>query len=211
MGGEAYIHVRLVALAAAAGCVDAATYLGLDGVFVANQTGNTVLMGIAVSQGDWHQVVRTAGAVAAFCAGVLVAARALRAAASGWPARVSAVVALQAVGLGVLAVAWGPLPTLAGIALGGLVLGAQSAATMHIGIGWPTTFVTGTLTRIFTEMGRHTRTFGPRWAVATWAAYLCGAAAGGLLERAVDARLAVAVAVAATAAVALSAWLRAGR
>jgi uncharacterized membrane protein YoaK (UPF0700 family) len=209
MGGEAYIHARLVALAAAAGCVDAATYLGLSGVFVANQTGNTVLMGIAVSQGDWAQVARAGIALGTFCLGVLTAASALRGAASGWPRRVTAVVAVQAVLLGVLSAAWGPLPTLAGIALGGLVLGAQSAATLHIGIGWPTTFVTGTLTRIFTEVGQRTRAFGPRWAVLTWAAYLFGAVVGGLLERAVDARLAVAVAAVATALVALSAWPRA--
>ena len=37
-----YIHLRLVSLAAAAGCVDAASFLGLDQVFTANQTGNTV-------------------------------------------------------------------------------------------------------------------------------------------------------------------------
>lgn len=206
MGGEAYIHWRLVALAAAAGCVDAATFLGLDGVFVANQTGNTVLLGIAVSQGDWDQVARAGLALAAFCVGVVAAAAVLRGAAAGWPRRLTAIVAAQAVVLGVLTLAWRPAPVVVAIVVAAIVMGAQSAATLHTGAnGVTTTFVTGTLTRIFSEVGGRTRAFSERTPALTWVAYLLGAVAGGLLERAGGARLAVGVAAAATAAIALSA------
>jgi len=212
MGGEAYIHPRLVALAAAAGCVDAATFLGLDGVFVANQTGNTVLLGIAVSQGDWEQVARAGGALAAFCAGVLIAAAALRGASRGWPARVTTIVAAQAVALGALVLGWGPAPTIVAIGVAAAVMGAQSAATLHTGAsGITTTFVTGTLTRIFSELGGRPRAFSERTAALIWGAYLAGAVAGGLAERVADARLAVGVAAAGTAVVAISAWRPAAR
>lgn len=40
----------LVLLSLAAGCVDAVSYLGLNHVFTANMTGNTVLLGIALGQ-----------------------------------------------------------------------------------------------------------------------------------------------------------------
>ena len=38
----------LTSLSLAAGCVDAVGYLGLGQVFVANMTGNTVLLGLAI-------------------------------------------------------------------------------------------------------------------------------------------------------------------
>lgn len=184
MGREAYIHPRLVALAGAAGCVDAASFLGLQEVFTANQTGNTVLLGIALGQGDWDAVARSGVAVAAFCAGVVAAAIVLRGAAPGWNGRVNLVLAVEALLLGVLAALWGPLGTIALIALVAAAMGAQSAAAQHVGVpGVSTTFVTGTLTRIATRLV--VRGDGPREAApaVAWAAYLGGAVAGGWLSR----------------------------
>lgn len=42
----------LLALAFAAGYIDALSYLGLGRVFTANMTGSTVLLGIAIAQFD---------------------------------------------------------------------------------------------------------------------------------------------------------------
>ena len=47
--------VRLLMLAASAGSADGWSYFGFGHAFVANMTGNTVLLGLAVFQphGDW--------------------------------------------------------------------------------------------------------------------------------------------------------------
>jgi hypothetical protein len=47
----------LTSLSLAAGCVDAVGYLGLGQVFVANMTGNTVLLGLAIGQADGRGVL----------------------------------------------------------------------------------------------------------------------------------------------------------
>jgi uncharacterized membrane protein YoaK (UPF0700 family) len=43
-------------LAAVAGCLDALSLFRLTGTFVAFQSGNTVLMGLRIGQGDWAHV-----------------------------------------------------------------------------------------------------------------------------------------------------------
>ena len=48
----------LTSLSLAAGCVDAVGYLGLGQVFVANMTGNTVLLGLAILAGELRPVAR---------------------------------------------------------------------------------------------------------------------------------------------------------
>jgi uncharacterized membrane protein YoaK (UPF0700 family) len=207
MGGEAYIHARMVALALVAGCVDAAAFLGLDGVFVANQTGNTVLLGIAAGRGEWEQVARAGDALGMFCVGVAVAAVLLRGAPAGWPGRVTLLVALEAVLVGALVLLWHPLPSAVLIAFAGAAMGIQSAATQHAGVpGVTTTFVTGTLTRIFSELGGRPRAFPERTAALAWLAYLLGALAGGLVERAAGSRTAMLLAAVVLAAISLSAW-----
>lgn len=67
----------LIALAFAAGCTDAVTYVELGHVFTANMTGNTVLLGIALVAGDGARIVHSVAALAGFCAGVALAASAI--------------------------------------------------------------------------------------------------------------------------------------
>jgi uncharacterized membrane protein YoaK (UPF0700 family) len=199
-----HIHARLAALAAAAGCVDAAAFLGLDRVFPANQTGNTVLLGIALGAGDGQAALRTGVSIAAFVAGVMAAALLMRGVAPGWSGRVWRILLAQAAGLAVVAALWGPLGTPALIALVSAAMGVQSAAALRVGVpGVTTTFVTGTLTRIATQVVD--RRQGPREAApaAAWAAYLAGAVVGGLLSRWTDGGAGVLVAAAVIAVVAL--------
>jgi uncharacterized membrane protein YoaK (UPF0700 family) len=212
MGGEAYIDRRLVALAAVAGCVDAASFLGLQSVFTANQTGNTVLLGIGLSQGDWSAALRSVGALAGFCVGVALAALVLRGSAAGWQRTAAAVVGAEAIALGALAALWAPAPTIVLIALAALAMGAQSALTLQLGVpGVTTTFITGTVTRIVSELAGRPRAFGEGTAGLSWVAYLTGAVVGGLIVRGWDGQVAMAVAAVASAAVALSAWRGAAR
>jgi len=185
MGREAYIHPRLVLLAGAAGCVDAASFLGLQEVFTANQTGNTVLLGIALGRGEWEAVARSGMALGLFCAGVMAAALVLRGSAQGWTRRVTGVLAAEAVVLAAIAALWEPLGTMALIGLAATAMGLQSAAAQQVAVpGVTTTFVTGTLTRVFTRLV--TRTTSRRLEAtpaASWALYLAGAIAGGWLSR----------------------------
>jgi uncharacterized membrane protein YoaK (UPF0700 family) len=63
--------LRLIMLAVAAGSADGWSYVGLGHAFVANMTGNTVLMGVAVFQ-NHGALVHPAVALASYAAGVLI-------------------------------------------------------------------------------------------------------------------------------------------
>jgi uncharacterized membrane protein YoaK (UPF0700 family) len=185
MNARAYIHLRLLALAGAAGCVDAASFLGLDQVFTANQTGNTVLLGIALGEGNGHAIARTGVSVAGFALGVALAALALRGRATGWSPRVAAILGAEAVVLGAAAALWHPLGTIGLIIIVSAAMGAQSAAASQVGVpGVTTTFVTGTLTRFASQLVNRRDGTRPEAAPPlAWACYLCGAIAGGALSR----------------------------
>src|SRR5215218_5913432 len=125
-GGTSPATVRdamLVLLSLAAGCLDAVGYLGLGQIFVANMTGNTVLLGLALGQARGQAALRAVVAVELV---VLVAF------AVGW----------------FLAVAepdGGEVYPL--IALPAMAMGVQSADVRRLGIpGVATTYITGTLT-----------------------------------------------------------------
>jgi uncharacterized membrane protein YoaK (UPF0700 family) len=51
-------NAMLVMLSLAAGCVDAVGFLGLGQIFVANMTGNTVLLGLALGQARGEAALR---------------------------------------------------------------------------------------------------------------------------------------------------------
>src|SRR3712207_9429394 len=76
-GGTSPATVRdtmLVMLSLAAGCVDAVGYLGLGQIFVANMTGNTVLLGLAAGQAKGQAALRAMVALAGFVVGVAAGA-----------------------------------------------------------------------------------------------------------------------------------------
>src|SRR6266851_9068882 len=64
----------LLVLTWAAGSVDAISYLGLGHVFTAMMTGNTVLLGLAIGQGEILAVLRSVLALAGFVAGAGIGA-----------------------------------------------------------------------------------------------------------------------------------------
>jgi uncharacterized membrane protein YoaK (UPF0700 family) len=147
----------LTLLALAAGCVDAASFLGLGQVMTAAMTGNTVLLGLAPGQAD-EGSLRAIVALAAFVAGALAGAAIVDRGPGGvvWAPAVTAALALELVVLVVLALTWHVLEGRPAwpidyrhplIAAAGLAMGIQSAAAQRIGVpGVTTTYVTGTLT-----------------------------------------------------------------
>lgn len=176
-------------LTAAAGSADALSYLGLGRVFTANMTGNLVLLGVAIGQGQVAGSLRSVIAFAGFGIGVLVGAGATARSkeATVWPPSVTLVVVVELGLLVAFAAGWeiaGDRPaTLALdllIALSAGAMGMQTAAARRLNVaGVTTTFVTGTLTGLIAELA----SVGPDWArsrrwAATLACVVIGAAAG---------------------------------
>jgi uncharacterized membrane protein YoaK (UPF0700 family) len=158
-GGTSRATVRnaiLVMLSLAAGCVDAVGFLGLGQIFVANMTGNTVLLGLALGQARGQAALRAVVALAGFIVGVGAGAAIVgrHPERSTWSPGVTAAFAVELVVLVAFAVGW----FLAGaepdggevyplIALPAMAMGVQSAAVRRLGIpGVATTYITGTLT-----------------------------------------------------------------
>jgi uncharacterized membrane protein YoaK (UPF0700 family) len=176
-------------LTVAAGSADAVSYLGLGRVFTANMTGNLVLLGVAVGQGQLTGSLRSVIAFAGFLIGVLVGVRAV--ARSGgdavWPPSVTLVLVAELALLAAFVVGWdivGDHPPAVAldvlIALSAAAMGMQTAAARRLSVaGVTTTFVTGTLASLIAELASS----APDWArSARWAAALAciviGAAAG---------------------------------
>ena len=176
-------------LTAAAGSADALSYLGLGRVFTANMTGNLVLLGVAIGQGQVAGSLRSVIAFAGFGIGVMVGARATARSneAAVWPPSVTLVVVVELGLLVAFAAGWeiaGDRPAALAldvlIALSAGAMGMQTAAARRLSVaGVPTTFVTGTLSSLIAELA----SVGPDWARSRrWAAALAciviGAAAG---------------------------------
>jgi uncharacterized membrane protein YoaK (UPF0700 family) len=186
-------NLLLMGLTFAAGCVDAISYLALGRVFTANMTGNLVLLGLAVAQSLGPEAQRSVVALVAFAAGVAIAANVGRARATEevWPARITLALAVEVVLLIGFAAAWwsfGRRPVGEGVlglvALAGLAMGMQSATARQLAVrGVSTTFVTGTLTTLVSDV---VTLAGPPggWSLnaGVLAALLLGAVIGGITE-----------------------------
>jgi uncharacterized membrane protein YoaK (UPF0700 family) len=187
---------RLLALAVAAGSVDAISYLGLAHAFPANMTGNTVLLAIALARGGGGDILPAAVSLAGFSLGVV---------ASGltidhrrrWPDSARTALTVHTLILLAVAIAWAITATLStptrDILLGcaGLAMGLQSGAVLAAGArGIATTYVTGTLTQALSRLTtRYTSAHEDgesrrirRLAELDWLLYALRALAGGLLE-----------------------------
>ena len=151
-------------LAWAAGGVDAIGYFGLNHVFTANMTGNTVLLGLSLGEGRSLAAISNLIALVGFAAGVALGALIVE---SGgrpgtWDRRVTAALFLEAVMLAAFTVLWhlSPGRRLPGsavlyilIAFSALAMGIQSAAVRRLNLpGVATTYVTGTITSLFSSL-----------------------------------------------------------
>ncbi len=153
-------------LAWAAGSVDAIGYFSLNHVFTANMTGNTVLLGLSLGQGRSLAALSNLVALAGFVAGVALGALIVESGGQPgtWDRRVTTALLLEAVMLSAFTVLWhlapqGPLRgsevvyTL--IAFSALAMGIQSAAVRRLNLpGVATTYVTGTITSLFSGLTR---------------------------------------------------------
>lgn len=180
-------------MSVAAGCLDAISFVGFGGVFTANMTGNTVLLGIALASMLGHVssklgVAPPGIAILAFVAGAVATAPILRrgfdASRAGTIVAVeSAIVALA----GILFAFWHAPPVIPlCIALLSFTMGAQSVAVAKAGLpGITSTYVTGTMitgimraiaARNDEQHDRHRREAANDG--IAWIAYLAGAVIG---------------------------------
>jgi uncharacterized membrane protein YoaK (UPF0700 family) len=174
----------LVALTLVAGYADAIAFFGL-GVFTANMTGNTVLLGGGIVAAVVPALKGTIGialpllSIACFVAGAVLAA------AIGHPRGVLATIAVAIAGTAAMqhlgANVWVPVE----VGVLSAVMGAQSIVATRLGVpGISTTFVTGTMVRAVMDFAG-TKPESPeiltegRANAYVWACYLAGAVAGG--------------------------------
>jgi uncharacterized membrane protein YoaK (UPF0700 family) len=158
--------VLLLMLAIAAGSADGWSYFGLGHAFVANMTGNTVLLGTAMFL---HRDLLHPGiSLICYAAGAALASYLTRNVreGTGWPRAVSNTLALESALLIAAAVGWvlagrhttspGSTPAL-DFLLGGvaLAIGIQSGAMLQLKIpGVVTTYITGTWTTLMSGVTR---------------------------------------------------------
>lgn len=151
----------LLALTFAAGAIDAISYLGLGHVFTAMMTGNTVLLGLALGQGEVRAALRSIVALIGFSIGVFVGAIIVERDSKPveWPAAVTDALVFESVILGIFAA----ISYLFGsarltviyllIILLACAMGIQSAAVRRLGVpGIATTYITGTLTSLMVDL-----------------------------------------------------------
>ena len=170
----------------AAGYVDAASYLALGHVFTANMTGNTVLFGLALVQGDVNAVGRVALALVGFVVGGALGAwiAYLGPREEGWPRGVTIALIVECVFLAALANDRSEILGMR-VMFAALAMGIQTAAARRLDVlGVTTTFVTGTLTSLVSLIARHgvlasASGHGKRLLAAVWGVYVVGAMAAG--------------------------------
>ena len=149
-------------LAAAAGAADVLAFTRMGQAFASIVTGNLVVAGTAIGQGDPRMLANVALAVAAFGVGVVLGGLGVRSAglsSARWPVQVTVLCLVELVELVVLLVLTGVWLATGGAPLGAaqyaavvaaaLAMGLQSAAFRLVPVpGVTTTYFTGTLTSL---------------------------------------------------------------
>lgn len=156
--------VLLFPLAMAAGSADGWSYMGLGHAFVANMTGNTVLIGLAVflNRDFRHPLV----SLGCYAVGTMLATLLSRKppAESPWPRSISFTLLLEAAILVAVEVVWARLggpgkisPAWVNTLLGSVAfcIGLQSGAMLRLKIpGIVTTYITGTWTTLMAGVAK---------------------------------------------------------
>jgi uncharacterized membrane protein YoaK (UPF0700 family) len=180
----------LITLTFATGLVDAVTYLGVGHVFVANMTGNVVLLGFALSGATGLSAAGALTGLAGFLVGAVAGGRWAVASSRRRRLWLSSASAAQTVlvSASVVATVAGALrpdgpSRLVLLALLGTAMGVQSATVRRLGIlDLTTTVLTQTLTGLASDSsfagGSNPR---PMRRISAVVAMLAGALAGGTL------------------------------
>ena len=180
----------LVLLTLTTGAVDASSFLHLGNVFSSVITGNLILLGVSAATASSSLAIHSGTALAGYSVGVLVGAPiATRRVNSGetWPLSVTVTLVAEFCVLGGFSAGWeltggspGSTAELLLIAALAVAMGIQSAAVRELG-GMSTTYLTGTLTAVISDLATRDRKPGLARSVGVLAAVVFGAVAGGLV------------------------------
>ncbi len=146
-----------------AGSVDAISYMGLGHVFTANMTGNIVLLGLSLGEGNAAAAQRSVLALAGFCAGVVAGAFIVerKRTMPGWTTALITALCIELAVLAGLTAAWHfshdgqhqGLVLYLLILLASAAMGIQATAVQHLKLpGIPTIVITTTLTTFITGL-----------------------------------------------------------
>ena len=188
----------LVLLTLTTGAVDASCFLHLGNVFSSVITGNLILLGVSAAAASSSLAIHSGTALAGYSVGVLIGAPiATRRVNSGetWPLSVTVTLVAEFCVLGGFSAGWeltggspGSTAELLLIAALAVAMGIQSAAVRELG-GMSTTYLTGTLTAVITELATRDRKPGLARSIGVLAAIVFGAVAGGLVAEHAPPRL----------------------
>jgi uncharacterized membrane protein YoaK (UPF0700 family) len=182
----------VVTLAVVSGATDAIGFLALGGAFTSVMTGNMVLLGVSISQGDGARALSSVGAILAFIAGAALGARVAGTPRDGdriWPRAVTlgllvelAFMAAYAVGWWVTGAAPGTGVAFALLLASAVGLGIQSSTVQRFGVsGLSTTYMTGTLTTVVIRLATGRGVKEVWHSVEVLLGLIAGAVAGTLL------------------------------
>ena len=175
-------------LCTACGIVDAVGFVQ-HGIFAANMTGNTVLLGLSVAHGEWVHALERALPLVAFFLGAMLARLLLT-----WTGKRPWIPLLFEAALIALALVLLPSSTLS-LALIAFAMGVQaSAVTQFAGVTLSTVVITSTMARIAEAFADRLSTVAPGAGapatpparpplglyMLTWVCYLSGALIAGL-------------------------------
>ncbi len=175
-------------LALTTGATDATAFERLGHVFASVITGNLVVLGVSAVQADGHLALFAGCALAAYAAGVFLAAPRRPAAApprdSLWPSGTSAALLADLILLAVFAVLWevdgshpARLAQVVMLALCAAAMGVQSTAVRRLG-QLSTTYLTSTLTGLVESLAVREWPRDHNRSLAILIAAVAGAAAG---------------------------------
>ncbi|GLZ54098.1 DUF1275 family protein [Actinomycetospora sp. NBRC 106378] len=196
-----------VVLTAAAGAIDVVTFFAFNQVFASTMTGNLVLLGLGVGQGEWSQVIDNVCAMGGYCGGLVVGTLVCGVAMRRLPWRNAVGIALTVELALLIAVGifWWGVDDDAAIAQwrvivlvvgSGLAMGIQAAAMRYIGpAGTPTSFLSGTVTNWVSSLVELHKPFRWGWNSPLRIAAIVVAAAGNAVIQAQVPDLAFAVPV----------------
>ncbi|MEO8854283.1 MAG: YoaK family protein [Ginsengibacter sp.] len=151
-----WFDIMLVLMASVAGSIDVMSYFKLGHVFTANMTGNTILLGLSVGQGNIASALHQLTALAGFFSGAFLGAYIVQNSRKGWSHYITISIAIETFIIMILVFTWFTGPDIqnnyvlfTSIALSSIAMGIQSATIRHLNIpGVVTTFMTGTITSI---------------------------------------------------------------
>jgi uncharacterized membrane protein YoaK (UPF0700 family) len=186
---ERHRDILLVVLTLTTGALDAVTFVRLGKVFSSVITGNLALLGIAVGHREAALALDAGLALAGYAAGVMLGALIAGTPQLGqpvWPARVSYALAVETGLIAAFSGGWlatGGHPAgasrLALLLLAAAAMGLQSAAVRRLG-QISTTYLTSTLTALFTGLALRQMPEGAGRSTAILVTAVAGAALGTL-------------------------------